>query len=510
MPLVKSRYPGLSVVLFKNIGRSTLSGASATPTPVSQRYAGQSSVLDVTKYIGERGVVNVQKSVRDPAGSFSIDFMDQLVQKGAADSLYGLFEPMDVVEIRMSANGGTGATNLPIMMRGFISRVSRSQSMGGDGRPSRKVTIAGQDYGKIWQIDNIYYNPWVPDEQNYITQFKFFTRFGDQFDTTSAGQLVTNVITTVINKFFLAPMQATTTNSGVGSSPVVQLGLDVQTQGGSVAPYGVNDWQGGSVYALLTQFCDVGPWNELFIEDRDAGTGGTAGPYVVYRPNPYIAVGGDVTNAASYIQAAAKLADYTAVSSSDIIGMEVSRSDANVANYFWVEAPTYDMNFAMLGKAMAGQGTKSTFIIKGYGNVDSTLYGFKRMAEQSNQGSPLVHNAGNGTPAPQQRKDAANTLDWINQRRADLVSQNHDNVVFESGSIRLAGNEGVKAGTYLLVKHGNMTSTYYVPSVAHSFTPFGTYVTTATVERGTGFIDRAGKGGGQDSPYLAELADAQA
>jgi hypothetical protein len=317
-------------------------------------------------------------------------------------------------------------------------------------------------------------------------------------------------VNAVLNDGFIAKMQAnpaaasgTSPLGAGGTSPLVTLDLDVQTQGGSVAPYGVNDWQGGSVYALLTQFGDVGAWNELFIEDRDDG------PYVVYRPNPFIVAGGDVTNAASYIQQATKLAAHTAISSSDIISMDVARTDANVANYFWVEAPTYDFNFAMLGKAMAGQGTKSTFIIEGYGNVDSSLYGFKRMAEQSNQGSPLVHNAGNGTPKPQNTKDANNTLEWITQRRAQLVSQNLDNVVFESGTIRLVGNESVKAGTYLLVTHGNMTSTYYVPSVSHSFTPFGAYITTATVERGTGFIDRAGKNGGQDSPYWAELADAQ-
>jgi hypothetical protein len=45
--------------------------------------------------------------------------------------------------------------------------------------------------------------------------------------------------------------------------------------------------------------------------------------------------------------------------------------------------------------------------------------------------------------------------------------------------------------------------------VSHSFTPFGAYITTATLERGTGFIDRAAQGAGRESPWLSEIADAQ-
>jgi hypothetical protein len=494
---VKNRYPGLQVVLFKNVGRSKLSGAGKNAIPVSQRYRDQNPAVDVTQYVGEQGVVNVNKSVHEPAGSFSIDFTDRLVQE-AADSIYGLFEPQDMVEIRMTAT--SYKKPIPIMMRGFISHVSRSQSIGGDGRPQRKVTIAGQDYGKIWQIDNIYYNPWMPDEANYITTFKLFTRFGIAFATSSAGKLVTDVFTAIINPF-IAHMQSNPASQPIGGiAPLVPIKIDVQTEGGNVAPFGVGDWQGGSIHALLSQYGDVGSWNELFIEDR------TDGPYVVYRPNPYIVAGGDVGNPASYIQKATNLAASTAIASSDIISMDVSRTDANVANYFWVEAPAYNMNFGWLGKAMAGQsGPANTFIITGYGNVDSTLYGFKRMTEQTNQLGP-----GNGVPKEQNEKAEGEANAWIAARRKDLLNQNRDNVVLESGSVRLVGNESVKAGTYLLITHGNMTSTYYVPSVSHSFTPFGTYVTTATVERGTGFIDRAGRDGGRDSPYLAELADSQA
>lgn len=519
---IRSRYPGLSVILFKNVGRQKLSGSGANALPVSTRFSGQQSIIDVTRYVGDHGVVRVSKSVRQPAGTFSIEFVDQLVPS-ADDDLYGLFEPMDVVEIRMAANSylysksnasqspslsapsapASTTSPLPIMMRGFISSVKRLQGIGSDGKPTRKVIISGLDYGKIWQIYNIYFNPFMPDQGNYITQFKLFTRFGVAFQTQSAGNLVSDIFAKILNPF-IANMGAISAGAlSGGASPLKQIKVDVQVQDGSVAPFGVNDWQGGSIFALLQSFCDTGAWNELFIEDR------ADGPYVVFRPNPFLVAGGDASNSASYINKNTTLPAVTSIDSSQVISVEVERSDANVANYYWVEAPQYDLNFAFVGKAMAATGGPATsFDISTYGNSASALYGFKRMSEQTNQFSPQTRAVG-GTEKPQNLQDASESSAWIGTRRASLIAQNRDNVIFERGVMRVMGNETIKGGTFILLTHGNMKSTFYVVSADHHYTPFGAYITTAFIERGTGFIDRAQKGAGSDSPYLAELADAQ-
>jgi hypothetical protein len=338
----------------------------------------------------------------------------------------------------------------------------------------------------------------MPDQGNYITQFKLFTRFGIAFQTQSAGNLVAAIFAKILNPFIVS-MGAT----AGGSSALKQITPDVQVQDGTVAPFGVNDWQGGSIYGLLQSFCDTGPWNELFIEDRDAG------PFVVFRPNPFLVAGGDPSNPGSYINKNSKLPAVTKITSDNVVSMDVGRGDANVANYYWVEAPQYDLNFGFFAKAQAATGgPATTFDISTYGNSSSALYGFKRMMESTNQFGPLTKASG-GTEKSQNLQDASASSSWIGARRASLIAQNRDNVVFENGTIRLVGNETVKAGTYILLTHGNMVSSYYVVAASHHYTPFGTYVTTATVERGTGFIDRAQKGAGSDSPYLAELADAQ-
>ena len=65
--------------------------------------------------------------------------------------------------------------------------------------------------------------------------------------------------------------------------------------------------------------------------------------------------------------------------------------------------------------------------------------------------------------------------------------------VFERGSLRLKGNEALRAGMRLRVKHSSrLTVTYYVPSVSQEYIPGAGFFTTAQVERGNGFILSAG------------------
>lgn len=83
---------------------------------------------------------------------------------------------------------------------------------------------------------------------------------------------------------------------------------------------------------------------------------------------------------------------------------------------------------------------------------------------------------------------------------------NRDNVVAESGSMRLRGNENIRAGSYVQVAYGNgLQSLYYAHSVTHVFEPFGNYFTEVEFDRGTNFVDRLAATQSGASPYLAEM-----
>jgi hypothetical protein len=499
---VTIRHPGLQVLLRKNIGRT----AGGSALPVSERFAGQKRVVDLTPYFGDAGAVQVTKSTREPAGAFALTFGDK-INLDASDTVYGLVEPMDVIEIRMagdaykgsstsnSASGASGQVplSLPIVMRGLVTEVRRTEAMGAGGQPQRAVVVSGQDYGKIWQILQIVNSPFVDPSANLITSLPLFARFGLAAGTMYAEQFVQWVFDKVVNPY-ISKMQSKT---GGSSSPLLQIATDgIVVQDGVVSPFGVGGWQGGSIYDLLTMHCDIGPWNELYIEDRESG------PRVVYRPNPFF------DSQLNYIIPATAEPDFVEITRADVVSMTVQRTDANVANYFWVDAPRFALNYDDTLRLMAYQASPSEVYQQGYGNNDPDLYGFRRLWSATQQGGRGETNNGNGTPDGSPRdQNQTDAVDWMNKRRQQLRAMNQDNVVLENGSMTIKGNENVRAGVYVHLQHGNMDSFYYAVSVTHNYVPFGGYTTTVQFERGTGFIDRVQKGSGPASPYWAELGD---
>jgi hypothetical protein len=176
---------------------------------------------------------------------------------------------------------------MPIVMRGFVTRVSRSQRMTESG-PQRVVSITGGDYGKILNI--IRYAPYsgYTPEAALLSAFQFFTTYGINADATRTPAQFAETVNDKIVTPFLQNMQAAGDGS---SSPAQTLTVQALVQGGFLSPVGLNRWPGGTIYSLLAHFGDVGPWNELFVQDFEIG------PYLIYRPVPSKDVSGQFINA---------------------------------------------------------------------------------------------------------------------------------------------------------------------------------------------------------------------
>jgi hypothetical protein len=380
------------------------------------------------------------------------------------------------------------------MMRGFVTDVQRLEGMTADGKPSRMVNVTGHDYGKILQILQFFFMPNVPeDAKAMITSFPFFTKYGDFSNIQEAGAFISALFSKVVN-----PYLTTMATKAATPQAVMQITPEVTVVGAKIAPFGIGTFNGGTAYQLIRSNGDVGPWNEFFIEDRDAGSWGAAGPYAVYRPNPFM----DVSSGAMLLSGAV-MPSVTKIDSRDVVSATVGRSDGNVANYYWVDAPRYLMNYGSTVQALANQ--SSDVYITDYGNVDPTLYGVRKMHEVSQQGALAETDNGNGTAAGSPRNaNSAAALAWINQRRADLYAQNKDNIVLESGSMRLKGQPSIRAGTYLNLARGQMSSYFYVTEVTHDFMPFGNWFAEVKVERGTSFVERIKQTATAQAPYLSE------
>lgn len=500
---VKVYQPDLRIMLYKTIKRTTLDGQ----TPVSERYKGINQPIELTPYLSEQRGIRTSKSLRDPAGGFSITLADKpYKQDGAFETLAGVIESMDYIEIRMRhdppdlignliADADADATRPPIVLRGFVSEITRTETMGADGRPQRSVIINGQDYGKLWQMLQILYFPGYVIGQDILSNFKLYERFGAGFKTTqTAAEFVSEVISKIVNPYLKGLMPENTSHPK-------EIKTDIRVKHGTTSVTGPQN-QEGAVYDLLKTYGDVGVWNELFIEDREDGV------YCVYRPNP----SKDVNGKSIYPQVFSDK-DYEApptidLPGEDVLSLTLSRSDANVANFYWVRAPRFELNSNVEMQLFAIQGAdRDTVLTDTYQNSAMALYGTRVMYGQTQQGGDDIATFNSGLPASEDKKRTTDITAWIRACRTFMLQQNKDNILLEHGTMRIRGNEQIRPGMFVRLVRGSFAAEYYVVQVEHEYVPFGGFFSTLTVERGMGFVERVKRGGGADSPYLAELQE---
>jgi hypothetical protein len=513
----KVRKPNIQVLLHKVVTRTSATGNPSPATNQSTHIASTINVFDITGRLGEGSAVRVQKSVRDSSGAFSIDFVDKYVPR-TEDTLYSFIEPMDMLEIRFAGDAYSYASSqgqkLPIMMRGFVSNIERSQSMGADGKPRRTVHVTGFDYHKILQLIQIFNMPATPEVANLISSFPLFSKYGQELNVQTTTQFLLQIFNLVVNPYIAGLMSA----GGTTGATLAEIACDIQVPDAIVSVQ-LGAFNNGTVQQLLEQYLDIGPFNEFFIEDRDAGDWGPAGPYAVYRPAPFLGavsrtplqpIQTSVTTGIKTTSSLSPSANVVQVSSLSIVSLTERRSDAGVGNYFWVDAPRFNMNYDDLVKAFAtyaAQPGSVPYYIQNYQNVNPLLYGLRKMEVTTEQGGVSETNNGNGQPAGAERwSNQGDFLGWINNRRNLLIALNQDNVVLEKGEMRLMGNALIRAGTYVQVDYGDkLKSLYYAHTVTHVYEPFGNYFTEIEYDRGTNFVDRITATQSNGSPYFSEM-----
>jgi len=513
MPSLKSASPQVSVHLYKTISRKTIDGSTA----VSTRYAGKDEYIDLTPFLGDGGSVRTSKSVREPAGGFTISFMDKAQGSTSLETVYGLVEPMDVIEIRMW--GGTGVhrpDKAPIVMRGFVSVIQRPQGMSPDGKPIRSVTVSGQDYGKAWQTFQVLHFPAYTAGKALLTSFAL----SEIYDFAAvaampAGEFVKTMVEKIINPYitgFLPQKTSETKGGSVSEDPGVSRDIprviqtteaSISVKHGTVGIY----FQGmqGSVYDILKLHADVGNWNELYTEDREDGV------HCVYRARPVLKLSGkSIADRKIFDDAPDPV--YVTIPDSDIESISVSRSDSNLANWFWVNNQRYDLIDDMTRRLFSLQQGNDTVSTQDYANTAVKYYGVRPMYADTQLSEDTIKNANGGAQVKEHENRDEKQLSWVEKRRKQLIETNRDNVVMEQGSARIKGGpmradgvELMKAGDYARFKVGRFTWDAYVVQIDHEFVPYQGYTTTLSFERGEGFAKRTTDENSQ-SPWLTEQA----
>jgi hypothetical protein len=488
--------PQLKVTLFKTVRRETIDGEEK----VSVRYGSTAKTIDLTPFLTDLSSVTTSKSVREPAGAFAITVSDQPYTVAAGtDTLAGIVEPMDMIEIRFR-HFPNGSALPPVIMRGFVSDVRRSESMGPDGTPMRGVTITGQDYGKLWQMLQIFYGPGYVIGQDIISAYGMFERFGSGAKIGQSGaDFLKETFDKVLNPYVKGIVEGNSTNPST-------IELKALQKHGVTSIAGTQN-QEGALFDLLNRFLDVGVWNELYITEDDEKV------YCIYRPNPALDVHGkpidpDVKAPVAWSASADPTTlVYYDVPAEDIVSFDLSRTDANVANYYWVRAPRFEMVSDIYSKqAGATSGDKKTIDLTEYVNTKGKLYGIRKLEVYTEMGGDDISNTSSGLTESEKTKRDTSMMNWIANRRQILVEQNRDNVLLEHGTIAIKGNENIRMGNYIKVRRGSFSALYYIVQVEHQYSPFNRFITVLQLDRGLGFVERMRKNGGPESPYYAEMA----
>lgn len=476
--------PQIKVLLIKAMHRTEMApGIKA----IQDRYQ-QLDSIDITPMLGDKSVVSVTGSTRQPSGTWTIRFADQ-PHKNLLETVYALIEPMDVIEIRM-VHDITSVVDLklPMVMRGFVSRIDRSESMSGNG-PMRFVTVSGHNFAKALQLYRISYLLFTEMNKALLSDFKFFTAFAPNAEKRNmtgnefASLVVDNIINPYMASFSYLSMLECTAEQHV-SQWAVNSSIS-----GTVSPYTVSSFTDESLYNVLRTVLDIGPFNEMYLEESEGA------PVLVIRPTPFRNVGG------GFIQGSADSID---ISSEDIVAQQVSRSDEGVANYYWVSNNRAALQSGMDQQASAMKGSVDSFVKFNYLNSQQSIYGIRKMEVETVMGDEAQIDS-SAPKADNFNKESSALLSWQERRRKLLADLNQDNVVFESGSLRLRGNERIKPGMYLNVSRGvnkNHSFSCYAHTVTHEFTPFVGFFTIVQFDRGNNFILRAQS---EKAVYISEI-----
>lgn len=498
MASVKDAAPRFTVHLYKTIGRSTINGSDS----VSSRYEGKGDYIDLTKHLGEGSVIRTSKNVREPSGTFSLTFADKPHSTGmqflsTLESIYGLVEPMDVVEIRIWNGLGPRPAIFPIKMRGFVTEVTRGQTMGPDGQPIRHVMVSGHDYGKIWQFYQVIYLRAYIERNPLLSEFHLYELFGNDVTNAQPVQdfirgIINNIINPHMGKFM--PPAAPVRQLTAGDKISVKHGMTNLS----------NQNMEGSLYELMTRHSDVGQWQELYTEDYDNET------HVVFRSIPAIQLRTDVNGGYTKIIDDAPDPIFVRINDLDVVSISVARTDTTVGNFFWVNNVKFDLIDEMHRKLSAIPQNDPTVTIKDYINAAEKYYGTRAIYGGTNLGHDGLINMTSGLKEVPQEARNERMVDWITKRRIELLEMNRDNAVFERGTAKVKGGpmrnatEHMKAGDYAIFKFGNLEFEGYVYQIDDEFAPFQGYSTTLTFERGTNFAVRTTMGSGRQAPWLAE------
>ena len=419
---------------------------------------GRSATYDITDWFGEGCSIHTHKSVREPAGQFQLVVLDKKHEWPDGDhSVYTRVAPMDVIEIRATHDGSQGATKL--IMRGFVSDVRRDESMGGDGKPVRRVTISGQDIGKLMLIHMIHFYPVAKEKSLVLNGYGVLIKyFGPSPKPYQANEFAAT-FADIMNEHL---------DSLLSDSDLYGLQISAQPliDGIVPAPFAAA-LENMTFYQAMCNLLDVGPFHELFTEDNDDGAD------LIVREN----FTGD---------------EGITFTTDDVVAASVFRSDAQVSNWFYAFPRAGGLQ-EQITLMMVADKCINNANAREVESCKEDVYGWRKMQVNFSL-YPPQHGDESAPLEDEYKTNQTSVLEWTNEKTLKLRLMNYKNAQLEHGRFRIRGNEEAKAGTWATLNKGDVVDRYYIVSVGQEISFYGGWTTTLEMERGDGYETRKDAG----------------
>lgn len=414
--------------------------------------------LDISSALGDVGSAVVHKDLYSPAGEFHINLPD-MPWKGQRESLYGIIDPMDPIEIFIRrARDGVGqsaATWVPVL-RGFVRSVGRHEQIGGDGRPQRMVVIAGNDCGAAFIMEQIFaiITWYATGFQGIKEPFAFLLQYGLSEKPTRIADFIWDAAT--------KPTKLIMDNSGFS------FDREFSVKKGYALPILANTGE-GPLWEFLDRYVDR-PWNEFFVRE------GSQNPQLVFRPTPWRDYGDGWLPDANESQV-----QFFEIDQKDIVSLIAHRDDSELVQWAAITsgsigagANTFPLEDRVL-QFNTGTGGK-------FGDRIQRLETILLPDDYDDQ----------GLPEDEQIKSQHGYANWLSYRVRWVKDAGEDIHKFERGQITVKGRPEYRIGDYIRVKRGAIIWEAYVTSVTHDYQPYRRYMTTMEYIRGTQYRERKG------------------
>ncbi len=426
----------------------------------------QNGMEDITDQVKR---IQITQSINQPAAMFNISLLPTRDRNGS--SWYYRLSPMDYVSIAFARHPKNFKT-LPPVLRGFVDNVNENVMVDPTtGAPVRTYNLAGRDYGKIFQIAQIYYL--VFEAQAIMYQSRMNAAYKVPFSGSpceimkSLYEIGYQQLQAVQTTYKTIPLLSWKGNSDI-------LGI--------IEMYTANSYD-GNVWGLMKHIQNA-PWNELFIQELEQ-------PTLIFRQTPWLDP--SKPDQQIYVQGAdstyGQTLQYIDLTPDDIIQFDITRSDAETRNYFFTRPVTsglYDQAFeqmAVVGMSGLGSLNSNPYYIPATDEyAGQNRYGF-RYFEQASEYFNYVP----GMTPSQFDTNAPSWVQFAQKLNENLQKAMARNSALESGMFVLKGNENIKPGYFLKWQNG----AYYVETVQHDLSFLNNEVsfkTMAMVTRGTNYL----------------------